>query len=236
MSQLICHNLTIGYDKHIICQDLNFEINKGDYVAIVGENGSGKSTLIKTLVGLINPISGSIEFGDGLSNNQIGYLPQQTFVQKDFPASVYEIVLSGFVSKLKLRPFYSKKEKEIAKNNIHLLDLTDLMNKSFRDLSGGQQQRVLIARSLCATSEILILDEPVNGLDPIVTADLYQLIKELNSYGITIVMISHDINNALLYANKIIHIDKNPFSGTIDEYLKSAIGKKFLAKEGNQDA
>ena len=228
MAQIICTNLSIGYENNIIVNNLNFEINKGDYLAIVGENGAGKSTLIKTLLGLLKPISGSIELGDSIKKTDIGYLPQQTVVQKDFPASIYEVVLSGFLSKMGFRPFYNKYEKETALANIKRTGLEGMEKRSYRELSGGQQQRVLLARALCATDKIIILDEPVAGLDPKVTEEMYELISSLNKEGATIIMISHDISSALTYSNKILHIGKDSYFGTKEEYVSSELGQRFI--------
>lgn len=218
MAQLICENLTLGYSSHIILKDLNFQVNKGDYLCIVGENGSGKTTLMKTLLRLIKPISGKIIFGDGLIQDEIGYLPQQTDVQKDFPASVYEIVLSGCQSRCGKRPFYNKEEKKLALTNIEKMGISNLTKRCYRELSGGQQQRVLLARALCATQKMLLLDEPVSALDPDVTDEMYKLIKSLNDEGITIIMISHDVQAALNYATHILHIGEKIFFGKKEDY------------------
>lgn len=233
MSQLICQNLSVGYDGKMILHDINFEVHAGDYLCIVGENGSGKSTLMKTMLGLLPIIKGKILFGDGLKKNEIGYLPQQTNIQKDFPASVREIVLSGCQAHNVNRLFYSKKEKQIAYDNINKLQINNFKNKSYRQLSGGQQQKVLLARALCATKKILLLDEPVSGLDPKSTQELYTVIKKLNQQeGITIIMISHDIT-AVKYANKILHVGEKIFFGTKDEYLKSKQSYLFITgKDG----
>ena len=220
MAQLTCKNLTLGYDNRAIQEDLNFSIDAGDYLCIVGENGSGKSTLMKTLLHLQPPISGTIELGDGLKKNEIGYLPQQTLVQRDFPASVREIVLSGCQSRCGLRPFYNKEEKQLAAETMDKMQITQLARRCYRTLSGGQQQRVLLARALCATRKMLLLDEPVSGLDPKVTAEMYALIQKLNyEDGITVVMISHDLNAALQYASHILHIGDTVFFGTKAAYL-----------------
>ena len=220
MAQLTCQNLCVGYDGKSVLQDLNFEVFAGDYLCIVGENGSGKSTLIKTILGLQPPISGRILTGDGLRKNEIGYLPQQTVVQKDFPASVREIVLSGCQGRCGNRPFYNKEEKQLAEENIRKMQITHLANRCYRELSGGQQQRVLLSRALCATQKMLLLDEPVSGLDPKVTAEMYALIQKLNyEDGITVVMISHDLNAALQYASHILHIGDRVFFGTKAAYL-----------------
>ncbi len=229
MALITIQDLALGYDSDIIVEDLNFEVNTGDYLCIVGENGSGKTTLMKTLLHLQEPIRGQILFGEGLKTNEIGYLPQQTIVQKDFPASVKEIVLSGCQGRLGLRPFYSAGEKELAKTNMERMDITDLAGRSFRELSGGQKQRVLLARALCATQKVILLDEPVAGLDPVVTMEMYELIKRLNQEGITIIMISHDIAAAARYATHILHIGNDIFFGTKDEYLKSSTGREFRA-------
>lgn len=233
MAQITCKNLTLGYDGRSILHNLSFSINAGDYFCIVGENGSGKSTLMKTLLHLQPPISGSVLTGDGLKPNEIGYLPQQTLVQRDFPASVREIVLSGCQNRCGIRPFYNKAEKALARAAMEKMMIGQLSGRCYRELSGGQQQRVLLARALCATRKVLLLDEPVSGLDPKVTAEMYQLIEELNQNdGITIIMISHDITAAVTYASHILHIGQNCFCGTKQEYVQSDIGKGFAALAG----
>ena len=220
MAQLTCQNLCVGYDGKPVLQDLSFQVFAGDYLCVVGENGSGKSTLMKTILGLQPPISGRILTGDGLRKNEIGYLPQQTMVQKDFPASVREIVLSGCQGRCGSRPFYNKEEKQLALDAMDKMQITQLAKHCYRELSGGQQQRVLLARALCATQKMLLLDEPVSGLDPKVTAEMYALIEKLNCEdGITVIMISHDIAAAVQYASHILHIGDTVFFGTKDAYL-----------------
>lgn len=235
MAQITCQNLTLGYDGKAILPGLSFSIHAGDYFCIVGENGSGKSTLMKTLLHLQPPVSGSVLTGDGLKPNEIGYLPQQTYVQRDFPASVREIVLSGCQGRCGLRPFYNKAEKSLAATNMERMGIAALANRCYRELSGGQQQRVLLARALCATRKVLLLDEPVAGLDPKVTGEMYDLIAQLNHDGITIIMISHDIAAAVRYASHILHIGASAFFGTTEEYLKSSAGKFFLAGQEGGD-
>ena len=236
MSQLICENVTLGYEGKVVTENLNFTVNKGDYLCIVGENGSGKSTLIKALLQLKTPLNGTILTGDGLNGNEIGYLPQQTIVQKDFPASVKEIVLSGCLNRCGIRPFYNKEEKSLAIENMEKLGITNLANRCYRELSGGQQQRVLLARALCATRKMLLLDEPVAGLDPKVTQEMYDLIASLNKNdGITIIMVSHDICAAIKYATHVLHVGYKPlFFGTKEDYVKSDIGKTFTNMIGDQ--
>ena len=228
MAQLTCENISLGYDNKTILSNLSFSVNSGDYLCIVGENGSGKSTLMRTMLGLQKPMSGEISLGDGLKKGEIGYLPQQTDVQKNFPASVKEIVLSGCQARAGLRPFYNNQEKEMAANAMKKMRIEEFSKRCYRELSGGQQQRVLLARALCATQKILLLDEPVSGLDPKVTAEMYELISELNKEGITIIMISHDIDVAISEASHILHICDKPFFGTKEEYLKSELGSKFI--------
>lgn len=218
MPQLKCENLTLGYDSKIILSDLNFTVNKGDYLCIVGENGSGKTTLMRTLLRLIKPLAGTITTGDGLLPDEIGYLPQQTDVQRDFPASVREIVLSGCQSRCGNRPFYNKGEKQLAAKTMVRMGIEKLSRCCYRELSGGQQQRVLLARALCATQKMLLLDEPVTGLDPEATEEMYTLINELHNEGITIIMISHDVEAAMKYATNVLHIGKEIFFGTKEEY------------------
>ena len=237
MSILQASHLALGYqDGGIIVEDLNFTVNAGDYLCIVGENGSGKSTLMKTLLSLQAPKAGTIVFGDGVSRREIGYLPQQTMVQRDFPASVKEIVLSGCQGRCGLRPFYNRAEKALAAENMERMGLTDLADKCYRELSGGQQQRVLLARALCAARKVLLLDEPVAGLDPHVTAEMYALIERLNKEGVTIIQISHDIAAAVRYASHILHIGSEVFFGTREEYLKSDAGQLFIAFQKAQAA
>lgn len=235
MSQLIVNNLSLGYDGTAVSENINFQVNKGDYLCIVGENGSGKSTLMKTVLGLQTPLSGKIITGDGLKKNEIGYLPQQTITQKDFPASVKEIVLSGCQSRCGLRPYYNKEEKKLAAKAIEKMRIEALASRCYRELSGGQQQRVLLARAMCATQKMLLLDEPVSGLDPKVTSEMYHLIYDLNRKdGITVIMISHDISAAVKYANRILHIGESIFFGTKEEYLKSTQGRLFAAEKGGE--
>ena len=228
MAFITAQDVSLGYDGTVVTEQLNFQVNKGDYLCIVGENGAGKSTLMKAMLGLTEPIKGQIRYGDGMQKNGIGYLPQQTVVQKDFPASVWEIVLSGNLSKLGFCPFYGKAQMQAAKQNMENMAIWELRNKSYRNLSGGQQQRVLLARALCATTDMLLLDEPVSGLDPKVTNDLYKLISSLNRQGITIIMISHDISAAVTYASHILHIGKKQlFFGKTEDYRKSDAWKIF---------
>lgn len=222
MAILNCRNLTLGYEGETVIEKLSFTVNEGDYLCIVGENGSGKSTLLKTLLKLMDPIEGEILVEEGLHQNEIGYLPQQTMVQRDFPASVGEIVQSGCLNRVGLRPFYNKEEKQLASENMKRLQIKELEHRCYRELSGGQQQRVLLARALCATRKLLLLDEPVAGLDPRATAEMYELIEKLNKEdGITIIMISHDISSCLQYASHILHIgnERLLFFGKTEDYV-----------------
>lgn len=235
MSLLEVRDLSLGYESRPIIEGLNFSVNAGDYLCIVGENGAGKSTLMKTLLKLQNPLGGQILFEKGLSQNELGYLPQQTIVQKDFPASVYEIVLSGNQGHCGFRPFYTKEEKQRALREMERLGIQELKKRCYRDLSGGQQQRVLLARALVATQRLLLLDEPVSGLDPKVTVEMYELIAKLNKEGITIITVTHDILAALRYATHILHIGNDIFFGTREEYENSEEGRFFLKKRGGRE-
>ncbi|MBO4514796.1 MAG: metal ABC transporter ATP-binding protein [Lachnospiraceae bacterium] len=229
MALLTVRDLSLSYEDRTILEGLNFTVNAGDYLCIVGENGSGKTTLMRTLLSLKEPAGGQVLFGDGLQKCEIGYLPQQTSVQKDFPASVREIVLSGCQGRSGLRPFYSKSEKLLAERSMEKMGITELSGRCYRELSGGQQQRVLLARALCATRKLLLLDEPVSGLDPKVTAEMYSLISSLNREGITIIMISHDTGCAVSNASHILHIGSKVFFGKKEEYLASEIGRYYLS-------
>ncbi len=228
MALLEVKDLAVGYDSRSVLNHLNFCVNEGDYLCIVGENGSGKSTLIKTILKLQDPISGEVIYGDGLVANEIGYLPQQTVVQKDFPASIREVVMSGLQGRKGLKAFYTKQDRETAERNMERMGILEIEDKCYRDLSGGQQQRALLARALCATQKMLLLDEPVSGLDPQVTGEMYSLIKKLNDEGITILMVSHDIQAAIKYASHILHVGDTVFFGKKEEYLESQLGKLYL--------
>lgn len=211
MSQIICSNLVVGNRGRVACEDINFTIEKGDYLCIIGDNGSGKSTLIKTLLGILKPLGGTLQFGDGLTSSSIGYLPQHSETQSDFPASVPEIIRSGFLGKKKIHSLYSKKEKETVFKYIALLGLEPFSNKSFCELSGGIRQRVLLSRALCAGDELLVLDEPVSGLDPASALEMYSMVESLNKvHKISVIMVSHDMNAVERYSNKILKIELKP--------------------------
>lgn len=234
--EITCKNLGVGYEGKTVLSNLNFSIREGDYLCIIGENGAGKSTLMKTMLGLIPPIKGEILTSEGLSLKQIGYLPQQSLTQRDFPASVKEIVLSGCLNHTGLRPFFSKEQNELAQKAMERMQIKGLENRCYRELSGGQQQRVLLARALCAAEKVLLLDEPAAGLDPVATKELYSLIKELNKKdGMTIIMISHDTNALMHDASHILYISKNYFFGTKEQYLISDIARVFSYEEEHYD-
>ncbi len=238
MAQLTCQDLALGYEGQRVVQNLSFTVEAGDYLCIVGENGSGKSTLIKTILRLVPPLAGSVRYGEGLRSQEIGYLPQQSAAQRDFPASVQEIVLSGCLNRCGLRPFYSREEKNLANANMKRLGIDALARKCYRELSGGQQQRVLLARALCATRKLLLLDEPAAGLDPAAEAEMYQLIEMLNrSNGITVIMISHDIAAAVKYASHILHIGgkEQLFFGTAEAYSHSEFYCAFQEGQSSDD-
>ncbi len=222
MALINVEGLTLSYESMTVIKELSFTVNAGDYLCVIGENGSGKSTLIKSLLSLKKPVGGEITFGDGLKAREIGYLPQQTGAQRDFPASVWEVVLSGCLNSRGIKPFYTAKERRMALDNMERLGIANLRRRSYRELSGGQQQRVLLARALCATHKLLLLDEPVSGLDPMVTAEMYELIDGINKSGVTVIMVTHDISAALRYANTILCLRSGEwFFGTRDEFLQS---------------
>ena len=226
-----CQDLSVGYERQAVVSGLNFEINPGDYLCVIGENGAGKTTLMKTLIGVIKPISGSLFLSPETKKSGIGYLPQQNNLQKDFPATVMEVVLSGFQHKMGFRPFYSKNERQIAMENLHKLGICKLAKRCFSELSGGQQQRVLLARAFCCTKEILLVDEPVSGLDPNATESMYQILEKTNKDGVAVVMITHDVTSAIRYASHVLLVDKESFFGTKEEFLQSgleAAGKHFV--------
>ncbi len=235
MALIACRDASFSYEGNIAVSGLNFTVESGDYLCIVGENGSGKSTLMKGLLRLKPPRAGIVSMGDGLKPSEIGYLPQQTAAQKDFPASAYEVVLSGRLGARGLKPFYSKTDKAIVEENIERLGVGPIRNRCYRELSGGQQQRVLLARALCATKKLLLLDEPVAGLDPLVTQELYKLIENINrDTGLTVVMVSHDVRSAVKYASHILHLSTEQiFFGKTKDYLQTKAGIGFLGTEGN---
>ena len=231
MNALIkCEHVDFGYENHDAVIDVSMEINPGDYLCVVGENGSGKSTLMKGILGLLKPTAGILQVDEELRRTGIGYLPQQTAAQRDFPATVYEVVRSGCLSHLGKRPFFSRADKKLAMENMERLGITGLKNKCYRELSGGQQQRVLIARALCATKKLLILDEPITGLDPSAIQELYALIRKLNREDkVAILMVSHDVQNVVHQANKILHLQQRVlFYGSVKDYVKSREGLEFL--------
>lgn len=235
MKILECKKLNIGYNEKSVCKDINFSLESGQYVCVIGENGSGKSTLLKTLLGLIKPIAGKVVFDKAFNKSLVGYLPQQTDMQRDFPATVREIVMSGFINQMGLRPFYKKSEKEKASETLRYLGIYDLINRSYRELSGGQQQRVLLARALCATNDLLVLDEPTNALDTRSKNKLYDMIADLNKNGLTILMVSHNIDKVISYATHIIYLKDNlQFAGTKEDFLASEYAKLFKLDGGNE--
>ena len=233
MSLIECKKLNIGYSDKIICKDITFDINKGDYVCIIGENGCGKSTFIKSLLGLNKVISGKVTFDSSFNRKLIGYLPQQTELQKDFPATVREIVMSGMLSRMGFRPFYTAREKDRCNKIMKELSVDEFASRSFRELSGGQQQRVLLARALCATDELLVMDEPTNNLDSRSMKLFYKLIAKLNKEnGITIVMVTHDLDKVINSTNKIVYLkDQMKFVGNRDEFLNSEYAKLYNFEE-----
>ena len=234
MAILTCENASFSYDGTVVLENVSFSLKAGDYLCIVGENGSGKSTLIKGLLSLKAPSSGRIALGDGLKKSEIGYLPQQTEIQRDFPASVWEVVLSGCLNSLGSRLFYSAEDKARAAKNIERMGIEDLKSASYQELSGGQQQRVLLARALCATKKLLLLDEPVTGLDPVAAGEMYNLIKLVNLCDdISVIMVTHDIHEAVRYATHILHLGhRQLFFGTAEEYRRSSLGRRFLGGSG----
>ena len=227
-------NLTLSYENMTVVKDLSFTVESGDYLCIVGENGSGKSTLVKSLLSLKKPVGGEITFGGGLRRNEIGYLPQQELSRRDFPASVREVVQSGCVAGAPYRPFYTKAQKMRAADSMARMGISDIADESFCRLSGGQKQRALLARALCAADKMLLLDEPVSGLDPKVSARMYDLIDSLNKDdGVTVIMISHDISAAVQYARHILHLgSRDVFFGSVEEYRESPLGMSFISGAG----
>lgn len=226
MSLISARDLAVGYESHAVAGGLSFIICKGDYLCIVGENGAGKSTLMKTLLRLQEPVAGELSFDERLEQGGIGYLPQQTVIQKDFPASVMEIVLSGCQGRKGLKPFYSREDKDLAELNISKMGISDLRRRCYRELSGGQQQRVLLARALCAADSIILLDEPASGLDPGATEDMYDTISELHNNGMTVIMITHGIEAASKYASHILMVGEEPFFGDREKFMASGWGRR----------
>lgn len=237
MSLLKATNLKLGYAGNVVFDNLSFSVNAGDYLCVVGENGSGKTTLIKGILGLIQPYKGQVEYSEGLSRNHIGYLSQQQKLSKDFPASVTEIVMSGFLNKRLLAFKYSKKEREEAKEIMDRTGVYPFRKKSFAELSGGQQQRVLLSRALCAAEKLILLDEPTSALDPLATAEFYSVVKALNKEGMAVIMVSHDITSAVRNASHILHLSENSyFFGTTHEYMHSNFGSRLLISDCPCDA
>lgn len=233
MALIRCSNATFGYGGYIVLKNIDFALKGGEYLCIVGENGAGKSTLVKGLLKLIQPLSGSVQYSDGLGADQIGYLPQQTMIQRNFPASVMEVVLSGRINSMGSRPWYLSSDKKTARDKLSLMGISDLEYRCYQELSGGQQQRVLLARALCAAGKVLLLDEPVAGLDPVATAELYELINKINKeMKMTIIMVSHDLDAAMEYASHILHLSHGQlFFGTRNAYMMSRLGREFTRND-----
>ena len=237
MAFIECRDAAFGYEGKAAVEQLNFKVEEGNYLCVVGENGSGKSTLMKGILGLISPMKGELILADGLKKNEIGYLPQQTDIQKNFPASVYEVVISGRLNRLGRRIFFRKNDSQEAYEKMKIMGIYELRNKSYQELSGGQRQRVLLARALCATQKVLLLDEPVTGLDPATTKDMYQCIRELNrKHGIGVIMISHDIDMAVREATHILQLaEKQVFFGTVQEYKQSNVGRVWIGERNDDE-
>ena len=231
-----CINAVFGYEGKAVVRDLSFSVKAGDYLWVVGENGSGKTTLILGILKLLSPMAGSIEFSKELNGNGIGYLSQQSVLKKDFPAGVDEVVLSGNLNNMGLRPFYSMREKSRANEAMERLGIKDLGKKCYRELSGGQQRLVLLARAFCSSQTLLVLDEPAAGLDPKITIEVYELLKTLNQEtGISIIMVSHDTRNAKQYANNILHMEHGQgFFDSTAAYLGSERGKKYFSHSADK--
>ncbi len=227
MALIAMKDVTIAFEGVVAVDHVSFEVERGDYLVIVGENGSGKSTLMRAMLGLVRPRSGRIEYGDGLLKDRIGYLAQQTPAQRDFPASVEEVVLSGCVNRMGRRCFFSRADREKAMYNMTLLDIKPLRKKPYRTLSGGQQQRALLARALCATDALLLLDEPVTGLDPAAAEEFYHVIRQLNrKCGVAVVMVSHDVSGAMRDANKVLVMDRGmDYFGPVEGYRARFAGR-----------
>ena len=229
MSLLEVQSLSLGYEGKTVVKNVSFTVNQGDFLSIIGENGTGKTTLVKGLLGLIAKQSGEIKLSEGVSQSHIGYLSQKNLVSKDFPASVYEIVMSGFLNSKRLGLFYSKQQKNEAIALMDRVGITKLRNLTFSELSGGQQQRVLLCRALCAASKLILLDEPTTGLDPIATSEFYGLLSELNKEGVTVIMVSHDVTGAIKMSSHIFYLGKDEsFFGTAHQYLHSNVGKDIM--------
>ena len=236
MDVIVCKNLTVRNERTLALDDVSFAVHKGEFLSIVGENGAGKSTLVKTILGMTAPDAGSVETDAGTAG-RIGYMPQQSSAQRDFPASVREVVLSGCVGGTGFLPFYSRAQKAAARANMDMLGVTPFAKKNYRALSGGQQQRVLLCRALCAAGEVLLLDEPTTGLDPLVTKELYTTVKHLSvEHGMTVIMVSHDVDAALRYSDRILHLATSlRFIGTPQDYLKTPYGAAFSGEGDMQN-
>ena len=227
-------DITLAYDGIPVTSGIDFVVRKGDYLCVVGENGSGKSTLVKAIVGLHPIAAGTLTLAPELRAGGIGYLPQHTPAQRDFPASVREIVRSGCTRRAGLRPFLRASEKKLADEAMERMGISHLSSRCYRELSGGQQQRVLLARAFCAAGDLIVLDEPIAGLDPLAMTEMYRMIADLNREGVAVVMVSHDVSAAVNYADHILHISKTTnFYGSTAGYLKTPVGQQFSRLSGN---
>ncbi len=218
MALIKVENLSAFYESKKVFESLNFSVQEGDYLCIVGENGSGKTTLMKTILGFDIKHKGAVKLS-GFTKKEIGYLPQKTQHQKDFPASVTEVVMSGFAGGGFFGVGYSKSQKSLAQKNMELLNIKSIAEKSFSELSGGQQQKVLLCRALCAAKRVLLLDEPVTNLDETAAKEMYDIIKKLNQNGLAVIMILHDVTRAVNDAKHILYLGNDGcFYGSSQEY------------------
>ncbi len=218
MEILSASHVSINYGAVVAVDDATFGVNEGDYFCIAGSNGSGKSTLLKGIIGLAPIKNGHLHVN--LPKEQISYLSQTNRADRDFPATVWEIILSGTQKSGKKIPFYTKDDKQRAEESMIKLGMEKFKNTRIGNLSGGQQQRALLARALCKSPKLLLLDEPFAGLDSAISEELYELYKNLNKNGVTIIMASHDYQAIGNFASRVMlmnnsHVD---FVGTNDEW------------------
>lgn len=227
MTQIEVKDLTVAFEGKTVFKNLSFNVKKGDYLCILGENGSGKTTLMRCILGLLTKHGGEVKY-NGFTKDEIGWLPQRSQAERDFPAGVFEVVLSGFAGKNKLGIRYSSKQRAKALENMKLMEITELKNRSFKELSGGQQQKVLLCRALCAAKSVLLLDEPVTGLDAASQNELYGRVDLLNRNGMTVIMITHDISRSVAYADNILHLSEDSYYfGTAENYVKTGYYKNM---------
>ncbi|MBQ4354189.1 MAG: ATP-binding cassette domain-containing protein [Clostridia bacterium] len=218
---LTCQNLTVGYEGVRLCTDISFTLHTGEYMSIIGPSGIGKSALAGTILGVQKPAEGEVIYENGMQRTDIGCLPQEQVIRSS--VTVREVVLEGCLHHTK-KWFVGRAEKEFAMHNLERVGLADFAKRRFGDLSGGQRQRVLLARALCSAKKLLILDEPMHGLDAYAKDEIFHEIVKINESGIAVMLI-----DANAVDGTVLHLsDRQLFCGSVTDYIRSVPGQFYF--------